>query len=221
MSRWLLLSIGLTALAASASLVAYFGFHDRLPAQVPIHWNLRGEVDRTVPRDGALSYLLLLPGVMAATVLLTVLLPWLSPRQFDVERFRDTYDYLMALVVAVFGYVHGVTLLAALGLGFDLNRVLLGGLFLFLAALGNVLGKVQRNFWVGVRTPWTLASEAVWVRTHRLAAWTFVAGGLLAFATVLLGLPPLVGFLLFGLAALVPVVYSLVLYKQLEKQGRL
>jgi uncharacterized membrane protein len=178
-------------------------------------------VDATVPRDGALSYLLILPGSMALLVVLALLLPWLSPRQFKVEPFRPTFDYVMALGVLMLGYLHAVALLASFGLSFDLNRVLLGGMFLILAALGNVLGKVQRNFWMGVRTPWTLASDAVWIATHRLAAWLFVGGGLLGFLAVLVGLPVLVAFAVFGVAALVPVFYSLVLYKRLEKQGRL
>src|SRR5438105_540437 len=114
MNRWLGLSITLTVLAAAASLAAYFGAHDRLPERVPIHWDIRGEADGFVPRDGALGYLLLIPGVMAAFVLLTLALPWLSPRQFSVEPFRATYDYAMALIVAMFGYLHGVALAGGL-----------------------------------------------------------------------------------------------------------
>jgi uncharacterized membrane protein len=221
MNRWLALALVLTIAAAGASVAGYYGFHDRLPEKVPIHWNIRGEADGFVPRDGALGYLLILPGVMAGVTLLGWVLPWLSPRGFDLDRFRDTFCYIIALVVAMFGYLHLVTLVAGFGLTFDLNRVLLGGMFLFLALLGNVLGKVQRNFFVGVRTPWTLASETVWIRTHRLAAWLFTAGGLLAALAILIGLHPLVAFVLFGVAALTPVVYSLWLYKKLEKEGRL
>jgi uncharacterized membrane protein len=221
MSRWLLASIGLTGLAVGASLVAYYGFYDRLPDRVPIHWDWKGQADRWVERDGALSYLLLLPGLMAGTVLLTLVLPWLSPRHFQVEPFRATYDYIMFLIVAMFAYLHLVILAASFEKAFDLTRVLLGGMFLFLAALGNVLGKVQRNFWIGVRTPWTLASDIVWNRTHRLAAWLFVAGGLLAFLATVANLPVVVALVLFGVPALVPVFYSLILYKRLEKEGRL
>jgi uncharacterized membrane protein len=80
---------------------------------------------------------------------------------------------------------------------------------------------VQRNFWIGVRTPWTLASETVWIQTHRLTAWLWTGGG------VLLSLIAFVGVTIWvwvaGMVAicLVPVVYSLVLYKRLEKQGKL
>jgi uncharacterized membrane protein len=94
-------------------------------------------------------------------------------------------------------------------------------MFLFFALLGNVLGKVQRNFYVGVRTPWTLASETVWVQTHRLAAWLFTGAGVLGLVIVLVGVPFYFAFGLILVAALVPVVYSLVLYKRLEKKGLL
>jgi uncharacterized membrane protein len=114
-----------------------------------------------------------------------------------------------------------VTLVGSLGAGVDLTRLLMGGTFLFLALMGNVLGKVRRNFWMGVRTPWTLASEAVWIRTHRLAAWVFVGGGLAGLAAVLLGVDVTVCLALLVVVGVVPVLYPLALYKTLEKQGKL
>jgi uncharacterized membrane protein len=221
MNRWLVVSIVLTALALGASLYVVYVRPDSLPAQVPTHWGITGQPDHYVPRDHILPYLLAVPAVMAGMVVLTVLLPWLSPRHFDVERFRDTYHYIMALVVALLAYMHGVILVGSMGAGMNMTRLMLGGLFLFFALLGGVLGKVQRNFWMGVRTPWTLASETVWMRTHRLAGWLFVGGGLAGLVLVLLGAPFLVSLILLLAVALVPVFYSLVLYKSLERQGLL
>jgi uncharacterized membrane protein len=216
-----MVSLVLTALAFGATLYVWFGERERLAEQVPIHWNFQGEPDRYVPREQVLPYLFILPGVMVGCVLLTLVLPWLSPRQYDVERFRPTYNFVMMLLVAIMGYLQAVSLAAMLQVKMDFNRVLLGGLFLCLALLGNVLGKVQRNFWIGVRTPWTLASETVWIRTHRLAAWLFVGGALAGFVGIMAGLNPALCFVLFGVPALIPVLYSLVLYKRLEAQGKL
>jgi uncharacterized membrane protein len=87
--------------------------------------------------------------------------------------------------------------------------------------MGNVLGKVRRNFYVGVRTPWTLASDAVWEGTHRLAAWLFVVAGVGGFVLMMLGVP---FWYCFGAAIaliLLPVPYSLYLYKRLEREGKL
>jgi uncharacterized membrane protein len=218
---WLLVSIAASILGLAAALAVYAGVFGPLAELVPVHWNIRGEPDHKVPREQMLPYLLIWPGAMLALVLLTLVLPWLSPRSYDVERFRPTYHYIMAMVVLMIGYLEAVFLMISLGMHIPFLQVYLGGMFLFLAAIGNVLGKVRRNFWMGVRTPWTLASEAVWIRTHRLAAWTFVLGGLVGFVLVVLGVNPLAAFAVFLVAALTPVVYSLILYKQLEKQGRL
>ena len=85
--------------------------------------------------------------------------------------------------------------------------------------MGNVLGKVRRNFWMGVRTPWTLASEKVWVATHRLAARLLTAGGLAGAVAAWLGAPLVLCFWLLMVALLWPAVHSLLLYKRLEREG--
>jgi uncharacterized membrane protein len=221
MRRWLLVSIALTLLATAASLTVWVNREAWLPDKVPIHWDAHNVPNGWVARDDMLLYLLLPPGFMAFLIALLQVLPWVSPERFKVDSFRSTYDYIMGLITFLFAYLHGVILAAYLGHVTDVGRWLGGGILLILALLGNVLGKVQRNFWMGVRTPWTLASETVWIRTHRLAAWLFVAGGLGGFVLVLLGVHPLIAMGIFGVAALTPVIYSLVLYKHLEKQGRL
>jgi uncharacterized membrane protein len=85
---------------------------------------------------------------------------------------------------------------------------------------GNPMGKLRRNFYLGVRTPWTLASERVWNATHRFAAKTFVAGGLVGLVFSIVGLF-LWAILATLVGALAPVVYSLVIYKQLERRGEI
>jgi uncharacterized membrane protein len=221
MTRWLALSIALAAAALAASLYLYQYQYDRLPEQVPTHWDVRGQPDRFVPREHLLPYLLIFPGVMAGWVVLTLVLPWISPVHFKVDQFRATYNYIMALAQVLFLYLHAAILAGYFVPGTDVARLLVGGCFLFFALLGNVLGKVRRNFWIGVRTPWTLASEVVWDRTHRLAGWLFVAAGLIGLVAVLAHVPLVVCFVTLIAAALVPVLYSLVLYKRLEREGRL
>jgi uncharacterized membrane protein len=221
MTRWLYLSIALTVAALAGALYLYFVQYDQLPERIATHWDIHFEPDHWVPKAGVLGHFLVLPGIMAGITLLTLVLPWLSPRSFEVEPFRATYGYVMALVVALMGYLDVVFLWASLKQGAWMYQLLVGGIFLFFALLGNVLGRVRRNFWMGVRTPWTLASEAVWNQTHRVAAWLFVAGGVAGFVAVLIGVPPLWCFVGLIVVALWPVLYSLLLYKRLEKQGRL
>jgi uncharacterized membrane protein len=151
----------------------------------------------------------------------------MSPKDFKIEPFASTFQFITVAMIGMFAYIHGAILLATWkevhgeGRTFDLTRALFGGIFLFLALLGNVMGKVRRNFWVGVRVPWTLASDRVWNDTHRLAAWTMVAGGLGGFILIAGGFSIVAAFALLIVSVLVPIVYSFIHYKALERHGEL
>jgi uncharacterized membrane protein len=221
MRIWLIVSLVVTLAAVAASAYLCFVAPDLLPENMPTHWNIENKVDGTIPRDQAWKVLFLMPGGMALLMVLTLVLPWLSPRTFSPERFRATYYYIMGVVIVLFGYLHAIILVASTGRPVDLGRWILAGMFLFFAVLGNVLGKVRRNFWVGVRTPWTLASEQVWNRTHRFAGWLWVATGVVGFIASLAGVSLIASFVGLLFAGLTPVVYSLILYKHLERTGQL
>ncbi len=227
MNRWLYVMAAVTLLALAASLYV-FANRDRLLApEVPTHWGIRGEPDAWTPRDNMLPQLIMMPAVMGLILVLTYVLPWISPKHFGVDEFRDTFNYLMMLVVGLMAYLDAVILTAYLhpekvqDHTLDVGRLMCVGIFPFFALLGNQLGKVRRNFWMGVRTPWTLASEQVWTQTHRLAAWVFVAVGVTGFVLALADVSLVICFALLMVGALVPVAYSLVLYKRLEREGRL
>ncbi len=223
MKLWLMVSIALTVVVLASSLYVYANRTEWLPEKVPTHWNGEFKVDKYTSRDDMLVPLLLMPGVMVLMMVLAVVLPWLSPEKFKVEPFRATWDYIMALIEILFAYIQVVLLTAYREQmpASDFPRWLLAGMLIIMAMLGNRLGKVQRNFWMGVRTPWTLASETVWIRTHRLAAWTFTGGALIALAMLLIGINWLWAMSVFGVAAVFPVFYSLWLYKRLERAGQL
>jgi uncharacterized membrane protein len=194
-----------------------------LPERIPTHWNIRGEIDGYGEKNWALF---LLPGMMVPLILLFYFLPALSPKHFEVDSFRPTYLYIMVLVTAMFSYFHGLTLYAVWKNSqhsgeFDLTRPMIAGMFLFFALLGNVLGKIRRNFYIGVRVPWTLASGRVWNDTHRLAAWVMVASGLVGFVLTVSGLSLILALAVCLGSMLIPVVYSFVHYKALERAGAL
>lgn len=207
-------AILLTVAALAYTLAVYA----TLPQRIPTHWGWRGEVDGWGDKTMAAF---LMPGMMVLLLGMLLALPWLSPRNFSVDSFRETFNYVMLMAVALMGYLHVVMLHAGLHPGLDMGRVLVGGILLFLALMGNVLGKVRRNFWMGVRTPWTLASETVWIATHRLAARLWASVGLVGALAVWLGAPVAGCFVVFMVVVFVPVFHSLVLYKRLEHEGRL
>ncbi len=212
--RYYLGAVAVILATLAGTLVAY----PSLPNIVPFHWDAHGQVNGWGPKWSLLVYG---PGMMAFMVLVTAALPWLSPKKFEVDSFRATYLYIMIVIVATLAYIQILILLSSLGMALDIGRAIEGGVCLLITLLGNVLGKVRRNFYVGIRTPWTLASDSVWNHTHRLGAKTFFAGGLLGLLAVILRAPFWMPVIAILVAAFVPVIYSLVFYKQLERRGEL
>lgn len=185
----------------------------QLPERIPIHWNIRGEVDGWAGKwPGAF----LLPALGLGMWLLFRVLPRIDPRRVNYERFEPTYWTLANVVLVFFALVHVLSLGTALGWSIDAPRVILVALGSLFVALGNYLPRVKPNWWMGIRTPWTLDSDQVWRDTHRLGGKMFVAAGLATIAAALLS--PQRGFgLMFAalvLAAMVPLVYSYVAWRR-------
>lgn len=216
--KYYLGAIAVILATLAGTLVAY----PSLPSTVPIHWDAQGQVNGWGPKWSLFLYG---PGLMLFIVLTFSALPWLSPKKFEVDSFRATYLYIMIVIVAMLAYCHLLILMSALGsfggIPLDVSRAVEGGVCLLIALLGNVLGKVRRNFYVGVRTPWTIASEQVWNATHRIAAKAFFAAGLLGLIAVVLRAPFWLPITAVLIGALIPVLYSLIFYKQLERRGQL
>ncbi len=214
-----IVTLGLIVGAAGVSAWLY----PSLPQQIPTHWNIKGEIDGYGNKSWALF---LLPGVAVLIPLLFYFLPALSPKHFEVDSFRSTYLYIMVLVTAMFVYFHGLTLYAvwknSQHVGeFDLTRPIFAGMFLFFALLGNVMGKIRKNFYIGVRVPWTLASDRVWNDTHRLAAWVMVTSGLVGFVLTISGLSLILALVVCLGSMMIPIFYSFIHYKALERAGEL
>lgn len=212
-SRYFLMSAVL--LLATLALAAWF--YPRLPAVIPTHWGPSGEADGFGPS----ATIFMWPALIAATMALFAVLPTVSPQKYGPENFEGTYWYIMLVLVGMFVYIEGAVLWAVLSGPVDMSRAMVGGVAVLLALIGNVMGKVRRNFWIGIRTPWTLASEKVWYATHRFAGKSMVlaavlgVAGMLAGVTIKLCLAVIVG------GAILPVIFSLVYYKRIERSGQL
>jgi len=204
-------------LMIAAAIGATLTVLSHMPERVATHWGMNGEPNGFSPRESLWAFG---PGALTALLALTAVLPWLSPRRFEVDSFRSTYNFIMLAVFLMMAYVYGIILWAGSGIHVDVSRFAMGGVCLFIAVIGNVLSKVRPNFYIGVRTPWTLANEKVWYATHRFAAKSMVLGGVLGLAMAIAGVQfgPVAAIMA---GALAPVVYSLVLYKQLEHRGEL
>jgi uncharacterized membrane protein len=206
--------------AASIALPAWL--YPGLPDRIPTHWNIKGEVDGY----GGKWTLFMFPLMMVPMLLLFYFLPALSPRHFEVDEFRPTYLYIMDLVLGLFTFMQAILLYTVYQAvhgdnSFDIGRGFFAGIFLFFGLMGNVLGKVRKNFYIGIRVPWTLASDRVWNDTHRLGAWVMVAAGVIGFLLTIFGAPLWVPVVVLVGSVLIPLVYSFVHYKALEKADQL
>lgn len=165
----------LALLFAAHSLALLAVLHGRLPDIMPLVWNSAGEVLYGMKRPLGAA---LLPCLHLAIVLFLVVAPAVDPgalRSTSAPRF---YPTAVAMISAFLMYSTAVLFAAALGVPFSVPHSLLGGVGVLLVLVGNYMGKVPRNYMVGIRTPWTLASDFVWERTHRFAAPLFVTGGM-------------------------------------------
>ena len=206
-SRWFGLVVG--ALGAAAAVWAY----GRLPETVVTHWNLQGSPDGFSSRLWAV---VVMPLVTLGLTGLFNVLPKVDPRRENYAKFLDSY-WLIANAILVFtGVVHGLILANGLGYTVQVDRLLPVGVGLLLVFLGNYLTRIEPNWFIGVRTPWTLSSDAVWRKVHRTAGWLFVIGGLViavgAFAPRSAFVPLFIVTIVA--AAGIPVVQSYVLWKR-------
>lgn len=210
--------IAVCAFLIVAAALATLIYYPALPATVPVHWNVDGTPDGYGPR--AILWLVG-PGMMGVMLIVGLSLPWLSPKRFELETFKATHSYFTLVIVLMLGLLYGAVLHAILTGSHEMSRTVPLGAFVLLILLGNPLGKVKRNFFIGIKTPWTLANERVWYATHRLCARLMVASGLLGLVAVSVNAA---NWILISLASgwgVAGVIFSLVYYKKLERNDQL
>ena len=200
------------ALLGSALLVGS-GLGDDV--RLPVHWGIDGTPDRYAGRWEAL----LMPVAIAAGVsLLFYFLPLLEPRRQGLERSLGLYLWGWAGLLLVSLAIQFVNIAVAYGWDIAPHRVIAGSVGLLLILIGNQLGKSRSMYMVGIRTPWTLANEEVWMKTHRLGGKLMTLAGLITAIGALLPLSSkTLAFLMGGsvaVAALVPIIYSFILWRK-------
>jgi uncharacterized membrane protein len=182
------------------------------PSQMPVHWNWAGEPDRF---GGRFEGLFGLPLAAAGMYVLLLLVPRIDPRKRNYDAFAGAFAIMRTVVVGLLLGLDVVVLLWIRGERTHLNGLVTAEVGVALLLLGNYLPKVKSNFFVGVRTPWTLSSESSWRRTHRLAGWLFTIAGALTVMTAL-AFPEAARQVMFGsltAAAGASIIYSYFAWK--------
>ena len=188
---------------------------NQLPAQVPMHYNIEGEIDRY----GNKSELILIPIMTSLLIYLIFLaVPYIDPKK-QIQKMGGKYDTLKFIITTFMSILALFIVYTAKNQTLtDPDYILLGCGVLFLI-LGNYFKTLKANYFIGIRTPWTLESESVWKQTHKLAGKIWFLGGLLIILSCLI-LDGKTNFIVFicitAIMVLVPVLYSYLLFRKQE-----
>ena len=206
-NRWL--GFIVAAIAIGVAIWAY----PQLPPRVATHWNIRGEADGY---SSPLMAAAIFPIVILVMAVVVHILPRIDPKGRNYPKFHGTYWLLMNGVLVFMGIMHAAIMASAVGLPVPMRQVIPLALGFLFIVVGNYLGRVEPNWFLGIRTPWTLSSDTVWRKTHRLGAWAFVAGGVFFMASAFVPIARSSALLgpTVAIVVLVPVLYSLYLWKQ-------
>ena len=187
-----------------------------LPDPMPTHWNAAGQPDDYTAKSAGAAILAAVP---LFVMLIFKIIPAISPHGFRTESFTGVLNNLMTASVVFSCVISVAAIRAALGAEHNMSTIVMVAVGALFMVIGNFLGKVRKNFFLGIRTPWTLASDEVWAKTHRLAGWCFVvAGAIMAIGSVA---GPRLEWVIVAVVAiaLFPVVYSYLAYRRIEGFG--
>ena len=206
--KWINRTLFLTTFLCLLPMLAGLLLWDRLPSQMPIHWNAAGIVDGYGSRAMAVFGT---AGFMAAMNVFLHFMLNKDPKSGNMPAVLKSISFWLLPVLSI--VLSAVTYLAALGLPVRVQAVVPLVIGVMFIALGNYLPKCRQNYTMGIRTPWSLNSPENWSRTHRIGGYCFTVSGLLLMLCALPGL----WWLLFPailLAGLAPLAYSYILYKK-------
>lgn len=187
----------------------------RLPDSVPSHWNINGQADGYAGKNFTVIFF---PSLIIAMYLLLTFLPFIDPLRKNIEQFAVPYFWLRTVLVSFLSLLYFYTLYAGItGIrAFPINMFIMPALGVMFIVIGYLLPKFKKNYFIGIRTPWTLHSEEVWNLTHKRARKWYVGAGILLIPS---------GFLKTGgwimavmiLFLLWPVADSYFIYRRLKK----
>ncbi|MFH0892166.1 MAG: SdpI family protein [Candidatus Falkowbacteria bacterium] len=206
-------------LGVAAAVISSFYFYAHFPERVPMHWNAAGEIDGWGSRwVGAF----LIPIVILGMYLLFLGIPYLDPKKDRYEQFRKVYHVFKGFIVTFMAIIYFLTSFSALGGDINIGLWVPGMVGVLFILLGNYMGKIKPNWFMGIRTPWTLSSEEVWNKTHRFGGKIFMLAGLVFLAMnwmpVSWRAPLFMADMIFILLG--TVVYSYVVYLLENKKNR-
>ncbi len=153
-------------------------FYPQMPKKMALHWNFQGQANGYVPKFWGVF---LIPLISMGLFLLFAVIPKMDPLKHNIEKFRKYYDGFVILIILFLFYVYILTIFWNLGIRFNLVQLLAPAFGVLFYYCGILTEKAKRNWFIGIRTPWTLSNEKVWEKTHKIGGRLFKATGVMAF----------------------------------------
>ncbi len=206
MKKSYVIAIGMILL----SFIVGIYFYPQMPERMASHWNAQGQVDGYVSRFFGLF---LIPLISVGLFLLFIAIPKIDPLKRNIKTFRKYYDRFVVLIIIFLLYVYVLTILWNLGVEFNMSQLLMPALGVLFYYCGVLLENAKRNWFIGIRTPWTLSNEKVWEKTHKVGGKLFKIAGIITAVGVFFD-----NALFFALVPVLVVAVYTVIYSYLEYQ---
>lgn len=191
-------------------------FYPQLPENVPSHWNVNGQIDGFMPKTFAAFFF---PGLFIFIYILISVLPLMDPHKTNIELFGKSYFWFKVVLLLFLAGIYFITIYAGLGNEVNIGLFISWGIGILFLFMGWMMPKIKKNYTIGIRFPWTLHSEIVWDKTHKLGGQLFMALG--AILLIVSFLPGVFTFwiLMVGIFLLLIILfgYSFYEYKKLER----
>ncbi|MEO0116374.1 MAG: SdpI family protein [candidate division WOR-3 bacterium] len=149
--------------------------YPRMPEKMASHWNIRDEVDGYISRFWGI---LLMPLISLGLFFLSLIIPIIDPLRENIKKFLKYFDLFIIFLFIFLFYLYLLTLLWNLGARFPMSKMLIPGFSLLFFYCGVLVENAKRNWFIGIRTPWTLSNEFVWDKTHKIGGKLFKAVGI-------------------------------------------
>lgn len=189
-------------------------YYPHLPDRIASHWDAQGQVNGYMSKFWGIF---LFPIISAACFILLIFIPKLDPLKKNLEKFRDYYDFFIFIFLLFLFYLFILTILWNIGYVFNMTVLIIPGIALFFYYIGVLLHNAKQNWFVGIRTPWTLSNEEVWNKTHKLGGILFRAVAIISLAGIIF---QKYAFLIFFVPMIAVVVflliYSYVIFKKIK-----
>ena len=187
-------------------------FYAQMPSMMASHWNAQGEVDGYISRFWGTF---LFPIILVGLLILFTFIPKIDPLKENIKKFRKYFDTFIILITIFLSYIYCLTLFWNIGKRFDMNIFIMPAIGIIFYYAGVLMENAKRNWFIGIRTPWTLSSENVWNKTHKIGGKLFKILGIISFMGILF--PKYIIFLVLISAlsvSMYTIVYSYFEYKK-------